>query len=189
MDPSPEMLAVALQWEGVKPVLASAEEFVCHESMAKYNVTKLIFVFCIHYVADVTSILQNAAKCLPAGGKCLVCTRVILTRPYFSAAQNEFKSERYSRKKRELLSFESNIPTVEVTIHEQPLVYKMLKSFWYTAIRNRFETHLEVFSDEKIEEGIHELENATFKGVGSEEEIAITDVSTLCVISKLLNQK
>ena len=185
VDPSPEMLAVASRREGVQPLLTSAEEFVCQEYMTKYNVTKLIFLFSVHYTADVTRLLEKAAKCLPVGGKCIVCIRVIPTLPYFSAAQNEFKSEHYSKKKAEVLSFVSNTPHVEVSIHEQPLTYKMPKSLWYTVLRNRFEAHLEVFSDERIEDGIRELEETTFKGVGAEEQIVITDVSTLSVISKV----
>ena len=184
VDPSSEMLATAAEQEGVEPVLASGEEFVTAEYMTKYGVTKLVFAFALHHVPDVTAVMENVAKLLPVGGKCVICYRVNPTLPYFSAAHNEFTSERYSSKKTEMMHFLSKVPNVNVATLEQPLNYKLRKSQWYMMLRNRFQTHLDAFTDEEIEEGIRELEETTFKGVEEEQLVAFCDVCTLTIISK-----
>ena len=178
------MLEGAARREGVIPIHLSGEEFVSSEYMNKYNVTKLAFSFCVHFIEDLPALLSSIETFLPSGGKCTICLRENPTLPYFSAAYTEFVSKKFSQKTIEVLEYSPKVPNVSVSILERPLHYKIAKSQWYKMLRERFQSHLELFSDESIEEGIAELEETKFKNLKDNDQILITDECKICVISK-----
>ena len=183
VDPSAEMLASAAHREGVNPIQASGEDFLTLHNMSKLGVTKIVFAFSLHHLVDVTAALQCISQLLPVGGKCIICFRVNPTLPFFKAAYEQFICEKYSRKKVEMLQFCPQNPNVSSTILDVPLKYNIPKYQWYQMLRNRFQTHLDAFSDEEIEDGIQELEKINFKDIADSDMIAIHDVCTFLVIS------
>ena len=89
VDPCAEMLAVAAQHEGVNPIQSSGENFLTVD-MTKLGVTKLVFAFSVHHLVDVTATLQRISQLLVVGGKCVICSRVNPTLPFFKAAYDQF---------------------------------------------------------------------------------------------------
>ena len=184
VDPVSSMLKGTAQREGVIPVHMSGEEFVSSEYMKKYNVTKVACSFCVHYMGDISAFLDKITLFLPPGGKCTISFRTNPTIPYFSAAYNHFTSQKYSKKKAKVLEYSPKVPNVSMSILDRPLSYTIAKSLWYKMLRERFEEHLELFSDESIEEGIAELEETKFKNLKDNNHILFTDVCKMCVLSK-----
>ena len=68
-----------------------------------------------------------------------------------------------------------------VEVNKVTIRYKVTKAFWYERFRGSVYSSLEMMTDEQIEAGIAELEEARLKGVAMEEEFEIKEVHMVSV--------
>lgn len=158
MEPSVGQLERAKTRHCIKPMLATAEDFVKHIDVQKYN--KVFFCHSAHLVPDFDATIKKLRSRLSSGSRCLVFAfdkecNLLLWRTaqeaIIGADQNRLVT---AFSKAEFTSTTCNTPVIPTS---------MTKEAWYQKLRNRIFSYFRNFSDEEIEQGIAELEQTIFK--------------------------
>ena len=179
VDPSSAMAEKAGKLEGLKPILSTAEDFFAQPHSVSFD--KVMCVSAVHHFREPLRVLQGLKESLSTEGLFLIVTRPPNTPlPFFRAALDVFATSLAGDVLLSLITdagLQASVSTVPVTFHYP-------KSQWYEMLRGRFMSCLDPFSDEEIEQGIEELEEERFKGVGQDDIIVVRDPCTVFAIRK-----
>ena len=186
VEPNETMVSIAEKKEGITVIQATAEEFAS-KAIHTHRFNKVLIAFCFHHFADSREkVLAMLSECLPVGGACLIIERQKKTAlPLFKAAL-----EMHQQAHKNDLSSEQCSSLVKpmgfgVTSYDVILEYTMTKSLWYKTLRERFVSFIHQFTDEKIEDGIRELETCHFQALKDDDEIAMKDPVIIHQLIKL----
>ena len=180
VDPSKNMVAVANAKQGVLGVQAGAEEFftsLSTSSDSDKTFDKILMCGCVHLFSDPKAVFAGVKEHLSENGVCLIVD--------YSSASPLFKSlkEKFGAG---YLSWEPLYEILktlgfkfEVTKSTQK--FSLPKRQWYAALRDRFLTKLENFTDEEIREGICELE----RDYSSQDVLEIESGCTFALVTKM----
>lgn len=169
VDPSSEMLQVAIKRGGLIVCNTTADDFFTTNDWTKYN--KVLLNECAHLFPDTLSTLRKAAEYLPKDGLLILINRAnVCTFPLWKELKKKFTvhSGDIFQTFLEQAGFKVGVTTETYTI-------PMTKGEWYTKLRKRMFTALYEFSDEEIEEGLMELDREWFPGKDEGDLIEIKD--------------
>ena len=153
VDLCQEMLDEARQRQGVTPLCSDAFEFIGQTDIAYH---KLLIKEAIHHFADRVALFRGVYRQLEPEGRMLIITRPPRTEfPFFEAAHAQFE-QRQSHDS--IFQQELNRAGFRVEVKIRPYPLTLPKTQWYAMLKQRFMSHLSVFSDEQIGQGILELE-------------------------------
>ena len=162
VDPSQDMLDVAVLKGDVVGVCATAEEFL--SSQPNYSLDIVLMVNCVHHFSDIGAVFSNLASFMPDKGVCIITVCDARTLPYFKAAKEKYIGLEGERLQELRQVLEANGLQLEMVSDSTKV--EMSKASWYNLLRSRHDSGLWRFSDEQLEKGIEELD-AEYKDVDS----------------------
>ena len=163
IDPSPESIKIAEGKEGVRGMVADADQFLATQDSKDYN--KYLFLSVVHHLPDQKETFESAYQCLPKGGEILIIRRKEQHYfPVWKAVHSKLKSNRNTP--------ETNIDVLTevgftVASDEDVQTQTLVKNEYFNQLRFRKFSVLNLFTDEEIEEGLRELDEVVFKGKDS----------------------
>ena len=153
VDPSNEMLQVA-ERNGAITVQATAEDFL--KSKPPYPLRAVFLLGCVHHLEGPGLVFSSLARYMPSDGVCFIqAYPPNVTLPLFKAAKEAFGAPGNALQDIPMLAERNSLKCKLVSGSEHTEVDKEL---WYEAIRNRFISTLQKFTDAELEEGIEEME-------------------------------
>ena len=167
VDPTPGMLEIAKKKEGVTTMLATGNEFVTSPAIHNYN--RILIGRCFHNLLDPSAMFKLMHENCQPDTLCLVLHDA------------EIPVLRYGSKIASTgLPLESILSPLENTgwtmeKHVEVCLSKVKKGEWYSRIRGRLFSSLEVFTDGEIEAGLEELDKTEMRGIGLDENIDIRE--------------
>ena len=145
-------------------MLATAEDFIQHADVEKYN--KVFFSHCAHLIPDFDATIKALRSRLSPGSRCLLllfdkdCDLLV-----WRSAQEAIIGADHIR-----LVTAFNKAEFTSTVHKSVVIpTHMSKAAWYHKLRKRIFSYFRNFSDEEIEKGIAELEQSTLKNTDTVE--------------------
>lgn len=154
VDPSQDMLNIAMKKDGVIGVHATCEEFF--SSPHEYSLDIVIMANCVHHFQNYDGIFSGLAKSMPSGGVCIIVIFSPDTLPYFKSAKENFIYFGGSKLEQLRKVLESNSLKLKMVSDSFPV--EVDKTQWYNFISKRCDSGLWRFSDEELGKGIEELE-------------------------------
>ena len=163
-DPSPESIKIAEGKEGVRGMVADADQFLATQDSKDYN--KYLFLSVVHHLPDQKETFESAYQCLPKGGEILIIRQKY---KHFPPLWNRAHSLLTSNDNN---TFESNIEALKgagftVISEEEGKKEILVKKEYFDQLRHRKFSNLHSLTDEEIEEGLRELDEVVFKGKDS----------------------
>ena len=176
VEPNESMVSIAMKKEGITAIQAIAEEYSL-KAIHTHHFNKVLIAFCFHHFIDSREmIFTKLSECLPVGGMCLIVERQKKTAlPFFKAALEMHQKAHANDLTPKQCSSLASPMGFAVTSYEVVLEYTMTKSLWYKTLRERFASFFRQLTDEKIEEGIRELEISGFQELKEDDEIPMKD--------------
>ena len=167
VDPTPGMLEVAKMKEGVTTMLATGHEFVTSPAIHKYN--RILIGRCFHHLLDPSATFKLMRENCQPDMLCLVLHDAEI--PVLSYGGKIASTG---------LSLEFILDPLENTgwameKHMEVCLSKVKKGEWYSRIRGRMFSSLEVFTDDEIEAGLEELDKTEMKDIALDENIDIRE--------------
>ena len=148
----------------VKPMLATAEEFIKHADVQKYN--KVFFCHSAHLVPDFDATIKTLCSRLSSGSKCLLfCFDKDCNLCLWKSAQEAI----IGADQMQLMTAFNKAEFTTTTCNSIVIPITITKEAWYQKLRNRIFSYFRNFSDEDIEKGIAELEQTIFKNTTAAE--------------------
>ena len=174
VDPSPEMQELAKKKKGICPVQKTAEEFFADPQFSQCF-DMVTAVFSTHHFVDPVAVYKGIFRSLRSGGIFVQFDTTSDGHPKFKMAVDKLSS--HSQKVSERNKFLREV-TFQGKFTQKEICYpwSVTKSKLYEMFRCRYVSMFHQFSDEKIEEGIRELESETLKEVKDDELINCTYV-------------
>lgn len=157
VEPSRSMCEEAAKLENITALCTDAHNFLS----SGISFSKLLLKEVIHHIDEREHFWQAVHTQLPDRGKLLIITRPQnIAFPLFSSAKAAF-----ARNQPPYELFESQLLACgfEVSTEKRSHTFTLSKESWYEMLRHRFMSDLGEFSDEEIEEGIHEID-ACYQG-------------------------
>ena len=175
------MLETAKSRSGLKPILATADEFFGNAdnySLQKCN--KILINMSAHLFPDPQGTFYKAYKYLPEDCLLVATVRSQPTFPMWRSLREKFVRQ---VSKDEVKTYLDKAGfNVEKTTEVG--VVKMTKLDWYDRLRKRVFSTLYEFSDEQIEEGLRELDQEWFPGTEDSDLVEIRDSLTVYTATK-----
>ena len=167
IDPSQGMLEVAKTKEGVTTMLATGHEFVSSPAIRNYN--RILIGRCFHHLLDPSAMFKLMRENCRPDTLCLVLHLIEV--PFLSYGSKIASNG---------LPLESILSPLENTgwameKHMEECLGKVIKGEWYSRIRGRMFSSLEVFTDDEIEAGLEELDKTEMKDIALHEKIDIRE--------------
>ena len=174
VDPSPEMQEIAKKKKGICPVQKTADEFFSDPQISQCF-DMVIAVFSTHHFVDPDAVYKGIFRSLRPGGVFVQFDTISDGHPKFKMAVDKMSTHAQNVSERK--KFLSEI-TFQGKFTQKEICYpwSVTKSKLYEMFRCRYVSMFHQFSDEKIEEGIRELESETLKEVKDDELINCTYV-------------
>lgn len=166
------MLEIARTKEGVETMLATADEFATSPILSNYN--KILIGRCFNHLHDPATIFKSMRENCQAGTLCLVLHDI--ETPVLCYAD---KIASRGLPPEVILSAVEKAGWV-VDNHIEVCAVKMTKGEWYSRLRGKVYSSLEVFTDEEIEAGLTELDKTQMSGIALDENIDLRE-EFLCV--------
>ena len=163
IDPSPESIKIAEGKEGVRGMVADADQFLATQDSKDYN--KYLFIGVVHHFTDQKKTFESAYQCLPKGGEILIICRKYKHFPPLWNRAYSLLIGNYSTP-------ETNIEALKETgftviSEEEGKKEILVKKEYFDQLRRRNFSNLHSLTDEEIEEGLRELDEVVFKGKDS----------------------
>ena len=176
VEPSSSMLEILKEKDGVDPVQACIEDFF---SLKKYNklFNKFLISGSVHHFPDLVAAFTSLFEHLTDNGSCVVVAATNLA-VLFEAARDMFCKTQVRNRNYLYGVFkhlELKWKETKCTYH-----YTIPKTECYAALRDRYITHLEQFTDQEIEEGILELD----REYPNQEVMELNIELIVCVVTK-----
>lgn len=164
VEPSVAMCDEAAKLKNITALCMDAHAFMS----TKTPFSKLLLKEVIHHIDEREHLWQAVYTRLPKKGKLLIITRPQhVAFPLFTSAKTAFA---HNQPPYELFESQLRACGFKVTTLKRSHTFTLRKENWYEMLRHRFMSDLSIFSDEEIEEGIREIEEAY-----TEESIDIID--------------
>ena len=159
VDPSPKSIEKAKEKPGLAVMLADATQFLDSDQSHQYN--KYLLFHCVHHISDQKSVFSQMYQCLPINGQLLIILHdgEKFPLPLWKEAYKKRSQAQSLNKTIEYLEAVGFTVVKSEEIHE----YVLNKEKYFYKIRRRAYTVLEFFTDEEIEAGIIEMNEAFFK--------------------------
>ena len=182
VEPNRRLLAKSYSKPGIVSRLSSANDIFKSQEIATYD--KILLCCVAHHFNDPDEVFTNLLSGIKSTARCLVTNLSTEHMPYmWRDAQDRFN-----------LATQADIPAAisragfKTKTFTQIVTFKCTKEDWYSKLRRRIFSSLQVYTDEEIEEGIDELENTKLRGVPLSEEIELPQ-GIICTVATLPSYK
>ena len=179
------MLEIAKVKSGLKPILATADDFLSNiDEYGMQKCNKILINESAHLFPDPQGTFYKAYEYLPEDGLLVVTVRSQPTFPIWRSLKEKFVHKVSKDEVKTCLDKAGfNVKkTIEVGMA------MMTKLDWYDRLRKRVFSTLYEFTDEQIEEGLKELDQEWFPGIKDTDPVEIKDSLTIYTATKETKQ-
>ena len=167
IEPNAGLVEKCSSKDGVRGRLSSAEEMLNFQELGSFD--KTLFCCVAHHFNNPEESFRKLLSGIHPSCICLIMNfSSQLTAYLWKAAREVF----FKGTKKDILK---SVADAGFDTHTflPVITFRCTKAQWYSKLRGRIFSTIELFSDEEIEEGFAELEQTSLKGVGLEEEIEV----------------